>query len=289
MKRLQKSRAAAGFAAASFLHARTAEDLADRLLAVNRTFGRVLALGGAAAFARAVAARPELSGRIGFLAQADVAAGLVERPGLAVDPEAAPFAPGSFDLIVSTLALHWVNDLPGALTQLRLALKPDGLFLGAMFAGDTLTELRACLLMAETEITGGAGPRVAPFADLRDLGGLLQRAGFALPVADVDRVPVRYGEPLRLLADLRAMGETAALAERPQRALTRGVLLRAMAIYRERFGDAEGKVPATFDIATITGWAPHESQQKPLRPGSAKARLADALGVQERPAGEKAG
>ncbi len=197
------------------------------------------------------------------------------------DEERLPFAPDSLDLVVSLLGLHWTNDLVGALIQIRRALRPDGLFIGAFLGGATLTELRQCLLEAEDEVIGGAGPRVSPFADGLDAGALLQRAGFALPVADVDRLVVRYRHPLRLMADLRAMGETNALVERPRRPLTRPVLARAFALYQERFGLADGRVPATFEIITATGWAPHASQQVALKPGSAKMRLADALGVTE--------
>jgi SAM-dependent methyltransferase len=176
---------------------------------------------------------------------------------------------GEYDLVVSALALHWVNDLPGVLTQVRRALKPDGLFLGALFGGETLQELRAAFAAAEIDTTGGLSPRVAPFADVRDLGGLLQRAGFALPVADVERTAVRYGDLLKLVADLRAHGETNALVERRRTPLPRATLAALVARYEP--------VVATFDIVYLTGWAPHESQQKPLKPGSAKTRLADAL------------
>jgi SAM-dependent methyltransferase len=185
--------------------------------------------------------------------------------------------------VVSTLGLHWTNDVVGALIQIRLALKPDGLFIGAFLGGATLTELRQSLIAAEAELTGGAGQRVSPFADPYDAAGLLQRAGYALPVADVDRVTVRYAHPLKLIADLRQMGETSVLAERHPRALTRAVLARAFEIYAERFAEADGRAPATFEVITLTGWAPHASQQQPLRPGSAKIRLADALGVVETP------
>jgi hypothetical protein len=174
------------------------------------------------------------------------------------------------------------------LIQIRLALKPDGLFLGALLGGASLTELRQCLTEAEIEITGGAGPRVSPFLDAYDGAALMQRAGFALPVVDVDTVTVRYDHPLRLAADLRAMGETNVLFERPRTPLTRPVLARASALYQERFGTADGRIPATFEIITLTGWAPHPDQQQPLRPGSAKARLADALRAREQGAGDKA-
>jgi SAM-dependent methyltransferase len=281
--RQRKRRAAKGFRAAAFLHRRVVADLADRLEAIPRPFSRALALGGGGLFTEEVRARPDLSARVGEIVEADIAS------GLEIDPEHLPFADQSFDLIVSPLALHTVNDLPGALIQIRHALKPDGLMLAALFGGETLNELRLSLIEAESELTGGAGPRVAPFTGLQDLAGLLQRAGFAIPAADRDMVTVRYAEPMRLLADLRAMGETAALHERSPRALSRRILVRAFEIYRARFSDADGRVRATFEILTATGWAPHESQQKPLKPGSAKTRLADALRTQERNAGEKAG
>lgn len=282
--RQRKRRARATFRDAAFLHERAAQDLAERLEAIPRPFARALVLGGGGLFEEAVAQRPELAGRIAEIVHADLADGQV-----LIDPEHLPFAAQSFDLIVSPLALHTVNDLPGALIQLRLALKPDGLLLASIFGGETLNELRLSLLEAESEITGGAAMRVAPFADLQDLAGLLQRAGYALPAADRDVVAVRYGEPMKLLADLRAMGETAALAERSPRGLSRRILARAFELYRRRFADDEGRVRATFEILTATGWAPHESQQKPLRPGSAKTRLADALGAKEQSAGEKPG
>jgi SAM-dependent methyltransferase len=281
--RQRKRRAAAGSREAAFLHARVAADLADRLEAIPRPFGCVLVLGGGGLFSEELRQRPELAARFGDVIEADVATGAV-----ILDPEALPFAEGAFDLIVSILVLHSVNDVPGALIQLRRALRPDGLLLASLLGGETLSELRLSLIEAESELTGGAGPRVSPFADLQDLAGLLQRAGFALPAADRDVVTVRYGEPMRLLADLRAMGETAALSERNPRGLSRRILTRAFEIYRQRFSD-EDRVRATFEVLTITGWAPHDSQQKPLKPGSAKTRLADALGAKEQSAGEKAG
>lgn len=197
-------------------------------------------------------------------------------------PGAAPpdLADGSQDLVVSLMSLHWANDLPGALSQIRRALKPDGLFLGTLLGAGTLKELRAVLTEAELEARGGAQARVSPFADGFDGAALLQRAGFALPVADVDRVTVRYPDLLALFRDLRAMGETNVLAG-PLRPLTRGILARAAQLYRERHGEADGRIPATFEIVHLAGWAPHESQQKPLPRGSAKMRLADALGVRE--------
>ena len=197
-------------------------------------------------------------------------------------PGATPLdlADGTQDLIVSLMSLHWANDLPGALSQIRRALKPDGLFLGTLLGAGTLKEVRAVLTEAELEARGGAQARVSPFADGFDGAALLQRAGFALPVADVDRVTVRYRDLFALIRDLRAMGETNVLAG-PIRPLTRGILGRAAQIYAERFAEADGRIPATFEIVHLAGWAPHESQQKPLPRGSAKMRLADALGVRE--------
>ena len=194
-------------------------------------------------------------------------------------------APEPLDLLTSVLMLHAVNDLPGVLVQARRALKPDGLFLAALFGGETLTELRQSLSAAEIETSGGVSPRVAPFADVRDLGGLLQRAGFALPVADVERTVVRYGDVFALVRDLRALGETNALIERSRKPMRRDMLAAALAHYAANFADPDGKLRATFDIVYLTGWAPHESQQQPLRPGSATTRLAAALGTTEHSAG----
>jgi SAM-dependent methyltransferase len=284
LHRKRLDRAAAGFAGADFLHRRAAEDLASRLEAIMRDFPLAVELSAHAGAFRQALAGGAAQARVGLLVEADLSEPMLRgRPGprLVADEERLPFAPGNLNLIVSTLGLHWTNDVVGALVQARMALKPDGLFLGAFLGGATLTELRQALVAAEDELLGGAGSRVSPFADASDAAGLLQRAGFALPVADVDRVSVSYEHPLRLLADLRQMGETNVLAERHPRALTRPLLARACEIYAERFAGPDGRVPATFEIITLTGWAPHESQQKPLRPGSAKMRLADALGAVE--------
>lgn len=281
--RQRKRRASKGFREAAFLHARVAADLADRLEAIPRPFSNVLAIGGDSLFSAELRKRPALAARIGRVIEADLAGGDV-----IIDQERPPFADGAFDLIVSLLVLHSVNDAPGVLTLMRRMLAPDGLLLASLFGGDTLTELRASLLQAEEEILSGAGARVAPFAGLQDLAHLLQRAGFALPAADRDVVTVGYDAPIRLLADLRAMGETAALSERHPRGLSRRILSRAFEVYSQRYADSDGRVRATFDILTATGWAPHESQQRPLKPGSAKTRLADALGAAEVSAGEKA-
>ena len=290
LHRRRLDRAAQGFSAAAFLKARAAEDAVMRLEAIMRSFPRAVDLGARdGAFARALAAS-DAREKIGLLIETDLSgAMLADRPSprVQLDEERLPFADESLDLVVSTLALHWTNDLPGALIQIRRALKPDGLFVGAIFGGATLTELRQSLMQADAELSGGAGPRISPFADVLDAAALLQRAGFALPVADVDRVQVGYASPMQLIADLRAMGEANVLTER--RPLSRPVLARACEVYAERFARPDGRITATFEIITMTGWAPHESQQQPLRPGSAKMRLADALGVKEQGAGEKAG
>lgn len=263
-----------------FLLERAADDLADRLAAVKRRFTTAVDLGTPTdALARALAGHCAVE-RI--VRAAPLAQGIAP-PAVVADEEALPFADGALDLVVSALALQSVNDLPGVLAQVRRALRPDGLFLAALLGGGTLSELRQAFAIAESETTGGISPRVAPFADVRDLGALLQRAGFALPVTDVDRVVVRYGSPFTLFSDLRRMGGANALLDRRRVPLRRATLLRAAEVYAERFADADGKLRATFEIVFLSGWVPHESQQKPLRPGSAKVRLADALGAREVP------
>jgi SAM-dependent methyltransferase len=207
---------------------------------------------------------------------------------LAADEEFLPFAEASLDLVLSSLSLHWVNDLPGALLQARRALRPDGLFLAAMLGGETLKELRQAMLAAEAEVSGGASPRVSPFADVADAGALLQRAGFALPVVDSDRLTFSYADPFALMAELKGLGESNATAGRRRGLTGRRQLGRAAEIYLERFAGADGRVPATFQVLYLTAWAPAPTQQRPLRPGSAAERLADALGADERAAGDKA-
>ncbi|SEG51792.1 class I SAM-dependent methyltransferase [Bosea lathyri] len=279
--RLRLARAlAAGYP--DFLLVRATEDLDERLGAVLRQFGAAADLGTPLPLAG-----PVLRAKADtLLRMAEVEGGPADLVG---DLERLPLAPNSLDLAVSLLALHGVNDVPGALIQIRRALRPDGLFIGCLLGGRSLQELRQALLEAEAETAGGVSPRVAPFVDLRDLGSLLQRAGFALPVVDSEVVTVRYRDMFGLLRDLRAMGWGNALAARRKTGLRRDTLLRAAAIYAERFADADGRLRATFEIVWLSGWVPHESQQKPLRPGSAKARLADALGVPEIKTGEKAG
>ncbi len=255
----------------------TADQAAHRIAAINRRFTRGLDLHS----------RREAFPALAPLADSWIRTGnRPDAPTVIADDEWLPFAEGSFDLITSILSLHAVNDLPGVLVQLRRLLRPDGLFIAALFGGETLRELRAAFAAAEDETLGGASPRVAPFADVRDVGGLLQRAGFALPVADVERTVVRYRELPRLFSDLRAIGETNVLATRKPAALSKRTLAAVIGEYQSRFGDPEGRSPATFEIVFLTGWAPHESQQMPLRPGSAKERLADALGSTEQSAGE---
>jgi SAM-dependent methyltransferase len=268
----------------TFLIERVAADVGERLGAVLRDFPVAADIG-----TPTDAVRDVLSGdaRIGMLITARAAPGA--GPAVDADEEALPFRDGSLDLAVSALALQFVNDLPGALIQIRRALKPDGLFLAALLGGDTLTELRQSFAEAESEVEGGVSPHVAPFADVRDLGALLQRAGFALPVTDVERLTVRYSSPFILMSELRRMGATNVLAERRRKPLRRATLTRMAEIYAQRFADRDGKVRATFDLIWLSGWAPHESQQKPLRPGSATTRLADALGTREIATGEKAG
>jgi SAM-dependent methyltransferase len=254
---------AAKMGAATFLLDRAAEDMAGRLHAVLREFASAADIGTSGN-----QVRNALTQRVGDLAGVDL-------PDREIEPLA--LAPESIDLAVSALAFQFVNDLPGVLAQIRRALKPDGLLLAAMIGGDTLTELRQSFAAAEAELEGGISPRVAPFADLRDVGALLQRAGFALPVTDVDRIVVRYDNAFALMRDLRRMGATNVLVERRCVPTRRATMLRMAQIYSERFADPDGRIRATFDVIWLSGWAPHESQQQPLQPGSAKASLAEAV------------
>ena len=290
--RRHRERAAASLAAHDFLFRDGAERLADRLADVKRTFPLALDLGcHTGQLARALKGR----GGIATLVQCDLspkmaaaASDATAMPAVAGDEEALPFAAGVFDLVVSNLSLHWVNDLPGALIQIRRTLKPDGLFLGTVFGGDTMKELRRALAEAEIAEEDGLSPRVSPFADVRDAGGLLQRAGFALPVADADTVTVSYAEPMKLMADLRGMGESNAVLLSRKGFTRRRTLAAAAKRYRELYAGADGRVPASFQIVTLTGWAPDPSQQKALKPGSATGRLAQALGAVEVPLPDKA-
>ncbi|VAW15463.1 SAM-dependent methyltransferase, BioC-like [hydrothermal vent metagenome] len=259
-----------------FLLDAVAADLTDRVAGMSASFSSPLDLSPRAGILAGDISKTDKA-RNWILAPSCSPAGEMNRPVAVTDEEWLPFAPASFDLVVSGLGLHRVNDLPGALIQINRALKPDGLFLGALFGGATLSELKTSLAEAEAEITGGASPRVMPFADVSALGQLMSRAGFALPVADVERRIARYTTMFDLVTDLRAMGETNSLKARSRTPLRRKVFLRAGEIYAARFADPDGRLRATFDIVTLTGWHPHASQQQPLAPGSAKMPLADAL------------
>jgi SAM-dependent methyltransferase len=284
--RLRRRRAAA-LGPATFLLDRVADDLAERLTTVLRRFALAVDLGTPGEAVRNALMRLE---SVGSIVAADVMPDATRGEiFVAADEAALPFGDATLDLVVSALALQFVNDLPGVLVQIRRALKPDGLFLAALIGGETLTELRQSFAEAESDIEGGVSPHVAPFADLRDLGALLQRAGFALPVTDVDRVTVRYDSVFGLMHDLRRMGATNVLLARRRTPLKRATLRRMAEIYARRFADDDGRLRATFEIVWLSGWAPHPDQQQPLKPGSAKARLADALGTREISTGEKAG
>ena len=270
------------------LFERLEDDLVDRLQPVQRVFKAILDLGSPRPETSAALLRLSPDATVVRAAPLGQTIGTGPWLGVVADEEVSPFSPECFDLVTSILALQGVNDLPGAFVQIRRSLKPDGLFMAALLGGQSLQELRSVLAEAEAELKGGASPRVAPFTDLRDLGHLLQRAGFALPVTDFDRITVRYDSLFGLLNDLRAAGATSTLADRDRRPPGRRLFVRAAELYAERFADPDGRIRATFDIVWLSGWAPHESQQKPLRPGSAKMRLADALGVKEqRPGGEE--
>jgi NADH dehydrogenase [ubiquinone] 1 alpha subcomplex assembly factor 5 len=279
--RQRRQRVAAAASQHDFLIARVADDLIERLALVRRQFPVAVDLGAQHGL---LGARLRALPGVEVVIQMEGVRGLLRQCcGLRVeaDEEALPFRGQSLDLVVSALALQLVNDLPGTLLQIRQALKPDGLLLAAILGGASLHELRTALFLAEEEIEGGASPRVAPFADVREVGSLLLRAGFALPVADAESVIVTYPDALALMRELKAAGVTNALRARRRRPLRRETLARAIHHYAARYGLPSGRVPATFEIVTLTGWAPHESQQQPLRPGSATARLAEALGITE--------
>ena len=294
--RRHRARAAGSFGRYDFLMKEVGERLADRLDDVKRSFPLALDLGcHDGTLAQLLGGR----GHIETLVEADAAPAMLRaaagrdsavgrRARVAADEELLPFADGSFDLVLSNLSLHWVNDLPGALLQINHALKPDGLFLGTMLGGDTLHELRHALLTAEAEVEEGAGPRVSPFAQSQDAAGLLQRAGFALPVTDLDTLTVTYPNALKLMDDLRGMGESNAVMERRKAWSRRETLLHAAQVYEDTYGDADGKVPATFQVISLTAWRPDSSQPLPLRPGQFDTSLADALDAEEVSTGVKA-
>ena len=288
--RRRRDRAAGRLADYGFLFEEAGDRLLDRLDDVRRRFPLALDMGcHDGTLGRLLTGR----GGIETLVQADlsekmVRAAAAQGPGLAADEEFLPFAPHSFDLLLSLFSLHWVNDLPGALLQMRQALKPDGLFLASLLGGETLWELRQALMDAEIELEGGVSPRLSPVLDLADAAALLQRAGFALPVADRESLVVDYPNALKLMDDLRGMGESNAVTQQRKSFSRRATLLRAAELYQERFARPDGRVTASFQIFTLTAWAPAAEQPKPLRPGSAQQRLAEALGSEERPAGDKA-
>lgn len=263
LRRSRRARAAKSCQASAFLSEAVAGELIERLQAVNRKFSTAVWHGAPTTATSWITS--------------DSVPAFAGKAGVVFSEEQLPFAAASLDLYASLLTLHAVNDLPGALTQIKRCLRPDGLFLAALFGGQTLHELKSSLAQAEIEIDGGLSPRVFPFADIRDAGGLLQRAAFALPVADADKITVHYDHPLKLLADLQGMGETNILRQRRKLFLKRRVLMRAMEIYINEFTGSDGRVRATFEVIYLTGWAPHESQQQPLKPGSGKIPLAEAL------------
>lgn len=261
---------------AHFLMQRAAEDVADRLSTVQRSFGTAASVLSQTDAAQRMLQR---SGKVESIVRVETDAALLDGDGLVAQDEILPLQPEGVDLVISLYALQEANDLPGMLIQIRRSLRPDGLFLGCLAGAGTLSELREALLAAETELYGGASPRVFPFADVRDMGGLLQRAGFALPVTDSDSVTVRYDSMFALIRDLRAMGATNSLLARSRKPASKALFLRAAEIYAERFSDPDGRVRATFSTIWLSGWAPHASQQKPLEPGSAKVSLAKILSL----------
>ena len=279
--RQRRNRAARDFSGCNFLFQEVGGRLADRLLDIAREFPRALDLGCHDGTLRSVLPG---GGKIGDLVQCDLSDPMVRQAGgprLVADEEALPFAENCFDLILSNLSLHWVNDLPGTLLQVHRCLKADGFFLAATLGGDTLIELRDSLMAAEIEMRDGVSPRLSPFMQIGDAGALLQRAGFALPVIDADKIVVTYENMFALMADLRGMGETNAATARPRHFTPRGLLLRAAELYGQRHANTDGRIRATFEVIYLHGWAPHESQQQALRPGSAQTRLADVLDTTE--------
>ena len=290
--RQHRQRASRDYADFAFLKDAAAARLADRLELIRRDFNLCLDLGahdGRLAQHFAQDSGQDLSGsvKIGHMIQADPAVGFALAAanygsGIVHALDQLPYKAESFDAVFSCLSLHWVDDLPGLMMQARRLLKPDGLLLMSLLGGNSLIELRQVLAEAEQDITGGLSPRCAPMADIRDIGGLLGRAGLALPVADSDRLTVHYPHMFKLMADLRGMGEQNALLARLKTPTRRDVFYRAAEIYQQRFGQADGQIPASFEIVTVTGWAPHESQQKPLRPGTAAQRLATVLESDEK-------
>jgi SAM-dependent methyltransferase len=286
--RERRARFAHEITARELVLAHVAREIAERVALMLRPFPLALDLGAYhGLLGRKVAELPSVGAMI-YAESVLALAALCPRPALVCDEDGLPFKDASLNLIVSGLALHRVNDLPGALIQIRRALAPDGLFMAALLGARALSELREALIEAEAEVQGGASPRVAPFGDVRAYGALLQRAGFALPVADADTLTVLYPSPGEVMREIRALGGGNVLLARSRRPLARRTLKRAEDIYRARHGMPDGKVKASFEIVYLSGWGPDKAQQKPLKPGSAAQRLADALGTIERSAGDKA-
>lgn len=286
--RLRRDRAAMRIGDYDFLLRDVAARLIDRMADIKRDFPLVLDLGAHHGVLSTLLEKRAGTHRVISSDISPRMAGAAAGMSVVADEEFLPFAPASLDAVVSNLSLHWVNDLPGALLQINQALKPDGLFMAAVLGGESLRELRDSLMLAELETTGGASPRVSPFIDLRDMGGLMQRAGFALPVVDSDIITVDYSHPLKLMQDLRGMGASNATRNRLMRPTRRQVMLEAARIYIEKYGDSRGRVPATFQVIYAIGWRPHHSQQQPLKPGSASVRLADILKAEEIKTDDKA-
>lgn len=285
--RRRRDRASGRIHQFDFLLSEVADQIMDRLSVIQKSFPLMLDLGSAHGVLTEKIRQREGTRNVVAM---DLSASMIRQSGgmgVVADEEFFPFRHESLDAIVSNLHLHWVNDLPGAFLQIKNALKPDGLFLAALLGGESLTELRQCLMEAELAVTGGASPRVSPFADSQDIGALLQRAGFALPVVDSETLTVYYSHPFKLMHDLRGMGGSNAVLSRLMKPTRRQVLMEAARIYQEKFGNAEAHVPATFHVIHLIGWAPHGRQQQPLKPGSAKHRLAEALKTVEVSAGEK--
>lgn len=287
--RARRARFAHEIEAREFLLAHVAREIIDRVQLMLRSFPLALDLGAYhGLLGRKVAALPSVGTMI-YAESAQAFAALCPKPSLVCDEDALPFRDASLNLVVSGLALHRVNDLPGALIQIRRALAPDGLFMAALLGAGALIELRHTLLEAEAETEGGASPRISPFGDVREYGALLQRAGFALPVADAETLEVLYASPRELMREVRALGGGNVLLTRSRKPLSRHTLERAEALYGERHGTGDGKVKASYEIVYLAGWGPDPSQQRPLKPGSAAQRLANALGTTEHSAGDKAG
>lgn len=287
--RQRKDRAAREFEDYDFLHARVADDLLDRVESVSREFETCLVIGGGGAVGRALKDHPEAEKKIGALIETDLSpamAGLSGYPSACLDEEYLPIKAQSVDLVLSCLSLHWTNDLVGALIQINHALKPDGFFAGAILGGATLSEMREALKAGDGAQGHDPAPRISPFADTVDMAGLVARAGFSMPVSDVDRVTARYGNAFVLMRDLRMMGETNVLTGRTRTPATKSTFVKAAEAYSHACAGDDGRVPATFEAIHFAGWAPHPDQPKPKRPGSATHRLADALGVEEKTPGD---